>query len=111
MEVRSWTPRTECAIWLDRLGCRFVLFILRLYGGFNSDSGTTVCLGQRLARLSLKLITVMMLLEMDFNLVDRRSGRLPELLPQPNWNDTLTCKPPLDTRFMKFERKKGVDKS
>ncbi|TCD63066.1 hypothetical protein EIP91_006022 [Steccherinum ochraceum] len=58
--------------------------------------GTTICLGQRLARLSLKLVTALMLLELDFDLVDRRTGRLPQPLPQPNWNDALTCKPPQD---------------
>lgn len=67
-------------------------------------AGNTVCLGQRLARLSLKLVTVLMLLEHDFTLADRRTGQLPQPLPQPNWNDALTCKPCLDTRFMQYKK-------
>ncbi|THH29172.1 hypothetical protein EUX98_g5017 [Antrodiella citrinella] len=66
--------------------------------------GSTVCLGQRLARLSLKLITVLMLLELDFDLVDRRTGQPPRSLPQPNWNDALTCKPQEEIRHMRYRK-------
>ncbi|KAH8101141.1 cytochrome P450 [Cristinia sonorae] len=74
--------------------------------------GTTVCMGQRLARLSLKLITALMLLELDFDLVDRRTGQPPLVLPQPNWNDALTCKPDNeDTRHMRYRRRQCMAKS
>ncbi|KAJ3540854.1 hypothetical protein NM688_g6168 [Phlebia brevispora] len=64
--------------------------------------GKTVCLGQRLAKLQLKLIAAMLLLKFDFILVDV-NGRTPNPLPRPNWNDTLTCKPPIGSCYLQFQ--------
>ncbi|KAI0090130.1 cytochrome P450 [Irpex rosettiformis] len=65
--------------------------------------GKTVCMGQRLAKLQLKIITALMVSTLDFKLVDR-TGRLPDPLPQPNWNDALTCKPPSGSSYLQFVR-------
>ncbi|KAH9911851.1 cytochrome P450 [Amylocystis lapponica] len=62
-----------------------------------------ICMGQRLAKVELKLITAMFVLGFDFCAVDR-TGRALEALPRPDWNDTLTCKPPKDSCFLKFQR-------
>lgn len=58
-------------------------------------------MGQRLARLQLKLVTAMLLLKFDFSLVDV-NGRIPNPLPRPNWNDALTCKPPKGSCYLRL---------
>ena len=63
--------------------------------------GRTTCLGQRLAKLQLKLVTALLLMTMDFALVDE-TGAEPHSLPRPNWNDTLTCKPPKGSCYLRF---------
>nr|BAL05100.1 cytochrome P450 [Phanerodontia chrysosporium] len=55
--------------------------------------GRTVCLGQRIAKLQIKLVLSMFLLHYDFDLVDQDEHPLGNV-PRPNWNDHLTCKPP-----------------
>lgn len=72
------------------------------YADFSTTVGRTICLGQRLAKLQLKLITALMLMKMDFVLVDE-NGDQPHILPRPNWNDTLTCKPPKGSCYLRFE--------
>lgn len=67
--------------------------------------GKTVCLGQRLAKLQLKVVTALLLLKLDFVLVDH-TGRTPDPLPRPNWNDTLTCKPPAGSCLLRFQTDK-----
>ena len=49
--------------------------------------GRVNCLGTRLAKVEMKLITAMLLLEFDFNTVDA-GGRIADPHPRPNWNDT-----------------------
>lgn len=66
-------------------------------------TGKTICMGQRLAKLQLKILTALMLSTMDFELVDK-AGRMPHPLPQPNWNDALTCKPPSGSCYLQFVR-------
>lgn len=63
--------------------------------------GRTVCLGQRLARLELKGLLAMLLLKFDFVLADKSGADL-HRLPQPNWNDTLGCKPPAESCYLRF---------
>ena len=72
---------------------------LILLSGF---SGKTVCLGQRLAKLEMKLLSAMFLLGMDFSVVDK-GGKVLESLPRPNWNDILGCKPPKDSCFIQHQ--------
>jgi len=64
-------------------------------------SGKNVCLGQRLAKLELKLISAMFLLGFDYRVIDG-TGRVPEPLPRPNWNDLLGCKPPKGTCLLDY---------
>ena len=64
--------------------------------------GKTVCLGQRLAKLEMKLLSAMFLLGMDFSVVDKED-RVLETLPRPNWNDILGCKPPKDSCFIQYQ--------
>ena len=67
----------------------------------------TVCLGQRLAKLQLKLITSLFLLNFDTSLVDK-AGNFPDPMPQPNWNDTLNCKPPKGSCFLRLCRREKL---
>ncbi|KDQ58614.1 hypothetical protein JAAARDRAFT_155168 [Jaapia argillacea MUCL 33604] len=66
-------------------------------------AGKTVCLGQRLAKLELKLIAAMFLLGMDFDIVDR-SGKHMATPPRPNWNDTLLCQPQNGSFKLRFQQ-------
>lgn len=61
-------------------------------------------MGQRLAKLQLKLMTSVFLLEYDASLVDK-AGRFPNPLPRPNWNDILTCKPPKGSCFLRLAKR------
>lgn len=64
--------------------------------------GKTICLGQRLAKLEMKLLSAMFLLGMDFSVVDN-GGKVLETLPRPNWNDILGCKPPKESCFIQYQ--------
>ncbi|KAI0298707.1 cytochrome P450 [Multifurca ochricompacta] len=55
-------------------------------------AGRVSCLGARLARLNIKLLTALLLLEFEFDTVDA-SGRIADPHPIPNWNDALMCRP------------------
>ncbi|KAL7277339.1 hypothetical protein ACG7TL_009197 [Trametes sanguinea] len=67
-------------------------------------TGSTVCLGKRLATLELKLITALFVLGYDeLRAVDSKGAPLAEL-PRPNWNDILTCKPPAGSCYVRFGR-------
>lgn len=66
-------------------------------------TGKTMCLGQRLARMELKLITSMMLLRFRYSIVDA-SGARPDPLPRPNWNDILLCRPDKDNYYLAYDR-------
>ena len=64
--------------------------------------GKTTCLGQRLAKLEMKLLSAMFLLGTNFSVVDN-GGKVLETLPRPNWNDILGCKPPKDSCFIQYQ--------
>lgn len=64
--------------------------------------GKTTCLGQRLAKVEMKLLSAVFLIGTNFSAVDR-GGKFLETLPRPNWNDILGCKPPKDSCFIQFE--------
>ncbi|CCL99604.1 uncharacterized protein FIBRA_01622 [Fibroporia radiculosa] len=55
-------------------------------------AGKTVCLGQRLAKLQLKLVIAVLTLGFDLTAVDSTGHQLSSL-PRPDWNDSLHCKP------------------
>ena len=64
--------------------------------------GRTHCLGTRLAKVELKLVTAMFLLGFRHTTVDKMN-QLYE--PTPNWNDLLLCRPPPEqTAYLRFER-------
>ncbi|KAJ8593679.1 cytochrome P450, partial [Rhizopogon salebrosus TDB-379] len=73
------------------------------FGYVGWGGGKTHCLGQRLARLELKLVTSMMLLGFRYCLVDNKGEHL-DAPPQPNWNDILLCRPEQGTCFLKHEK-------
>lgn len=69
-------------------------------------AGKTVCLGQRLAKLQMKLVLATLLLRSDFTLVDK-SGRSSIQTPVPNWNDALHCKPTSGSCYVRVNRYKS----
>ncbi|TFK49075.1 cytochrome P450 [Heliocybe sulcata] len=75
----------------------------RAYSWVGWGGGKTVCLGQRLAKLEMKIITAMFLLGFDYGVVDR-SGKLADPLPKPNWNDALLCRPDPGSCYLKYQR-------
>jgi cytochrome P450 len=69
------------------------------------ELGRTICMGSRLARLNIKLITALLLMEFDFDtvdvgdrIVDSASG------PKPDWNDPSGCQPAQGQFFLKYRR-------
>lgn len=66
-------------------------------------SGKTTCLGQRLARVELKIVTALFLLGFRHCVVDG-SGKTAQQSPLPNWNDILLCRPPQGSFRLRYER-------
>ncbi|KAJ5897263.1 cytochrome P450 [Penicillium tannophilum] len=54
--------------------------------------GNHLCKGQRLAILTMKLLTASLLLRFDLTMVDEQLEKM-EAPPVPNYNDQLTCQP------------------
>ncbi|KAK0203550.1 cytochrome P450 [Desarmillaria ectypa] len=73
------------------------------YGYVGWGGGKTTCLGTRLAKMELKLITAMLLLGFNHDVVDDR-GVVADPLPTPNWNDILLCRPPKGTCNLRYSR-------
>lgn len=73
------------------------------FGYLGWGGGKTICVGQRLARLELKLVTSMLLLGFHYSIVDAGGGGL-DALPRPNWNDTLLCRPAKGTCFLHHDK-------
>jgi len=67
-------------------------------------TGRVTCLGSRLARLKIKLLTALLLVEFDFATVDA-SGRIADPPPRPNWNDNFKCRPAQGQFFLKYKRR------
>lgn len=65
--------------------------------------GKTICLGTRLAKLELKLVTAMFVLGFRHSAVDKM-GKPSNPPPAPNWNDILLCRPPIGSFKLKYER-------
>ena len=70
--------------------------------------GKTTCLGQRLAKLQMKLILATLLLRSDFTLVDK-TGKSSIQAPRPNWNDALHCKPASGSCYVAMKRVGRID--
>ncbi|KAF8629735.1 hypothetical protein AX15_003294 [Amanita polypyramis BW_CC] len=73
------------------------------FGYVGWGGGKTSCLGTRLAKVELKLITAMFVLGFRHNVVNE-AGEVANPLPTPDWNDILHCKPPKGTCYLKYER-------
>ncbi|KAH9833322.1 cytochrome P450 [Rhodofomes roseus] len=57
-------------------------------------AGASVCLGQRLARLQLKLVAATVLMGFEIEVVGEDGRVLTEVqMPRPDWNDALHCRP------------------
>lgn len=78
-------------------------FTCRIPSADNASPGKTICVGQRLARLELKLVTSMLLLGFRYSMVDASGAGL-DALPRPNWNDTLLCRPAKGTCFLRHDK-------
>lgn len=74
------------------------------YSYIGWGAGKVTCLGQRLAKVQLKLFLAMFLLGTEFSAVDKE-GKLLETIPRPDWNDPLGYKPPKDSCFVQYEVK------
>jgi hypothetical protein len=61
-------------------------------------------MGSRLARLNIKLVSALLLMDFDFNTVDA-SGRTVVSPPKPNWNDFGGCRPSQGQFFLKYRRR------
>lgn len=71
-------------------------------------AGANVCLGQRLARLQLKLVAALLLLAFEIEVVGEGGRVLREAaVPRPDWNDALHCRPvePCALRYRRRECK------
>ncbi|KAF9467869.1 cytochrome P450 [Collybia nuda] len=62
------------------------------FGYVGWGGGKTLCLGTRLAKIELKVITAMFVLGFEHRIVDKL-GNTATSLPTPNWNDILMCRP------------------
>jgi hypothetical protein len=65
--------------------------------------GKTLCLGTRLAKLELRLITAMFVLGFRHGVVDK-TGKTANQAPIPNWNDILLARPQNNSCNVKYER-------
>jgi len=87
--------------------------VLRLKGIVRADAddvpicflalGRTTCIGSRLARLNIKLLSALLLMDFDFDTVDA-NGRIVDSPPKPNWNDSDVCRPAQGKFFLEYRR-------
>jgi Cytochrome P450 len=75
----------------------------KLTESFVARVGRVTCLGARLARLTIKLVAALILVDFDFDTVDA-SGRIADPPPIPNWNDAFACRPAQGQFFLKYKR-------
>ena len=64
-------------------------------------------MGQRLARLNIKLVTALLLMDFEFDTVDMDGqivGSDSESAPRPDWNDPFNSKPVEGQFFLKYRR-------
>jgi hypothetical protein len=73
------------------------------YERTTRHTGKTLCLGTRLAKLELRLITAMFVLGFRHRVVDK-SGKIADHSPIPNWNDILFARPQNNSYNLKYER-------
>ena len=78
------------------------LFLVASNTKISCFSGKTMCLGTRLAKVELKLVTAMFILGFQHSVVDKIGAPL-NPLPTPNWNDILFARPQQGS-FTKYGR-------
>lgn len=107
--LRGRNPKPSSPIW-DGVEVRLYSTFTKDHPALLTDNicragaiGRVPCLGARLAKLTLKLLTALLLVDFDFDTVDA-SGQIADLPPIPNWNDTLSCRPAQDQFFLKYKR-------
>ena len=62
-------------------------------------------MGSRLARLNIKLITALLLMDFDFDTVDVDDRIVDsDSAPKPDWNDPFSCQPARGQFFLKYRR-------
>ncbi|TFL04710.1 cytochrome P450 [Pterulicium gracile] len=67
-------------------------------------AGKTICQGQRLAKMELKLIISMLVQTLRWRTTDASGNVLPEA-PRPDWNDTVSCRPPEKSVYTSYNRR------
>ncbi|KAF8916504.1 cytochrome P450 [Mucidula mucida] len=73
------------------------------FGYVGWGGGKTTCLGTRLAKVELKLITAMFVVGFHHDIVNE-SGATASPLPRPDWNDILQCRPPKGSCNVRYSR-------
>ncbi|TFK26590.1 cytochrome P450 [Coprinopsis marcescibilis] len=66
--------------------------------------GKTTCLGTRLAKVELKLVTSLFILGFEHSVIEPSTGEPSNPLPTPNWNDILLCRPPQGSFALAYSR-------
>ena len=62
-------------------------------------------MGSRLARLNIKLITALLLMNFEFETVDVGNRIIDsDSAPKPDWNDPFNCQPSQGQFFLKYRR-------
>ena len=62
-------------------------------------------MGSRLARLNIKLITALLLMNFEFDTVDVGDRIIgPDSAPKPDWNDPFNCQLSQSQFFLKYRR-------
>ena len=79
------------------------LFRVKVCAANISLLGKTPCAGTRMAKVELKLVAAMLLLGFEHRIVDSQ-GKVPDVVPGPNWNDTLIYRPAKGTCDLEYRR-------
>ena len=62
-------------------------------------------MGSRLARLNIKLVTALLLMDFDFDTVDVSDQIVDSnSAPKPDWNDPFSCQSVQGQFFLKYRR-------
>jgi cytochrome P450 len=93
-------PKGIIATDVDDASLFFFLFLCLVHG-----LGRTVCMGSRLARLNIKLVTALSLMDFDFDTVDVGDRIVDsDSAPKPDWNDPFSSQPARGQFFLKYRK-------
>lgn len=73
------------------------------FGYVGWGGGKTTCLGTRLAKLELKMVSSLFLLGFQHHIVDI-NGKVADVAPKPDWNDIHMCRPAKGSCYVKYEK-------